>query len=75
MKRPRYPPLTTELPRHLHARLHAASTVLKKPLDEIVEAALDHYLARVAPDKAEVIDRVASSLVSAAELDGPSGED
>lgn len=68
MEDPKYPKLTTELPAHVYARLHAAATVLKKPVHELVEAALVAHFATLSESKLELIDRVAASLLTRTEF-------
>lgn len=59
----KYPRQETDLPQHLYARLQAASTVLGKPLVELIEAALESHLEDLDDDKRELIDRVASEVL------------
>ena len=65
----RYPRLETRLPPHLLARLDAASTILKRPVDELVAEALELHLGQLEEDKRELIDRVAASLLTRTELE------
>ncbi len=67
----RYPRLVTPLSPHLHARIHAASTVLKRPVEELVEQAVQSHLAGLAEEKRELIDRVAASLLHSTEMETP----
>ncbi len=59
----KYPRMEAELPQHLYARLQATSTVLGKPVAELIEAALESHLAALDDDKRELIDRVASEVL------------
>jgi hypothetical protein len=64
----KYPPLTIHLSPHVHARLQAASTVLRAPVEELIESALEYHLRNMEEDKLELIDRVAASLLTRTEL-------
>ena len=64
----KYPKLTTSLPPHLHARLQAAATVLKRPVDTLVQEALESHIGSLDEDQLELIDRVAASLLVSSEL-------
>ena len=66
---PLYPRLTTRLPPHLHARIQAAATVLERPIDELVEEALEDLLAGLEPSQRELVDRIAASLIQTTEPD------
>lgn len=58
-----YPALMTDLPPHLHARLVAASAVLRVPIENLVESALEAHLEGLEPGQQELIDRLASETV------------
>jgi hypothetical protein len=60
----RYPKLHSSLPPHLHARLQAASMVLRIPLDRLVESALESHLDQLDEGQRELIDRLASETMS-----------
>jgi hypothetical protein len=60
----RYPRLRTSLPPHLHARLQAASMVLRTPLDRLVEIALESHLDHLDEGQRELIDRLAAETVT-----------
>jgi len=60
----RYPRLDTSLPPHLHARLQAASLVLRTPLERLVETALESHLDHLDEAQRELIDRLASETMS-----------
>jgi len=60
----RYPKLNSSLPPHLHARLQAASMVLRTPLDRLVESALESHLDTLDEGQRELIDRLASETMS-----------
>lgn len=66
-RQPRYPPLATPLPAHLHARLQAAATVLKVPVERVLEAALETHFRGLPELQRELIDRVAASLLQSSE--------
>jgi hypothetical protein len=55
------------LPPHLHARLQAASMVLRTPLDRLVESALESHLDTLEEGQRELIDRLASETMSRTE--------
>ena len=59
----KYPRVSADLPLHLYAKLRAASTVLGRPVAEIIEAALESHLEALDDDKRELIDRVASEVL------------
>lgn len=65
----KYPKLTTPLPPHLHARLHAAATVLRIPVETLVEQALQQHVDTLDDAQRELIDRVAASLLERSELE------
>jgi hypothetical protein len=60
----RYPRLRTSLPPHLHARLQAASLVLRTPLERLVEAALEAHLDQLDEGQRELIDRLAAETMT-----------
>lgn len=66
---PLYPRLTTRLPPHLHARIQAAATVLERPIDQLVEEALEDLIAGLEPAQRELVDRIAASLIQTADPD------
>lgn len=70
-RRRRYknPRITTDLPPHLHARLHAASTVLHVPVSKFVESALESAFEKLDDDQIELIDRVAATLLVRTDLE------
>ena len=59
----RYPRLSMGLPPHLHARLQAASLVLKTPVQDLVEKAVESHISGLGEDVRELIDRVAAETV------------
>ena len=59
----KYPRVQAELPQHLYARLQATSTVLGRPLPELIEAALESFVEDLDDDRRELIDRVASEVL------------
>jgi hypothetical protein len=63
----RYPTLHSTLPPHLHARLQAASMVLRTPLDRLVESALESHLDTLEEGQRELIDRLASETMARTE--------
>lgn len=65
----KYPKLVTRLPPYLHARLHATSTVLGTPVEQLIESALDAQFTRLDEPQRELIDRVAASLIHTTEFD------
>ncbi|REJ74292.1 MAG: hypothetical protein DWQ36_22950 [Acidobacteria bacterium] len=64
----RYPRLETVLPANLHARLHAAATVLGRSAEEIVERALEKELADLTTEQRELVDRLAASVIQRSDL-------
>ena len=68
-RRVRYAPLDMKLPRHLVARLQAVSTALDEPVEQVVGRALELYLQECAPEREELIDRIAATLLNTTELD------
>ena len=61
----KYPPVATNIPAHLLARLQAVSSVLGIPVDELVEKALESHLEGLDLDdvRRELIDRFASETL------------
>lgn len=64
----RYPKLETPISPSLHARLQAAAVVLGETADELLERALERELATLDQERRELLDRLASSLLSRSDL-------
>lgn len=65
----KYPKLSTPLPPHLHARLHAAAAVLRRPVETLVEEALERHISALDEKTLELIDRAAASLLARSEIE------
>ena len=69
MNNPRYPKLETTLSPSLHARLQAAAVVLGESADDVLERALERELSSLSGERRELLDRLASSLLTRSEID------
>ena len=59
----RYPRLHTGLPPYLIARLQAAATVLRVPVEKLVEEAVEARITSLGDGQRELIDRLAAETV------------